>query len=312
VGVRIRLARTTEELDTLFRRRHEVFVEELQLMRPTPDGRMADRFDAFPTSTNIIALVDSEIVAGARFMVETSAGMPAQQSFDFGPHLPPGSRVGSGGMLWVDRAYRGLPRLTFSMMGMGFQWAHENELTHLVGMINPRASEGFEQAGFELVGEAFPHGPDRVWALPVVLAMANLDPRFVDFVERQDIRHFFEGYERQFQSAGEVIFRQGDEAHDAYVVVDGEVEVQVTHGDRTATLATVKEGEVFGELALLVDTPRSATVRAVTDVDLMVLGREAFQSQLQSNPAIARRLLGILGRRLAAQNRLMSTTPRSS
>jgi CRP-like cAMP-binding protein len=63
-------------------------------------------------------------------------------------------------------------------------------------------------------------------------------------------------------------------------------------------------GEVFGELALITAQPRSADVVALTDVDLMVLEREAFYRQVSQNPEVALNLLSVIG------NRLMSVTDR--
>jgi CRP-like cAMP-binding protein len=65
-------------------------------------------------------------------------------------------------------------------------------------------------------------------------------------------------------------------------------------------------GEVFGELALITSQPRSADVVALTDVDLMVLERDAFYRQVSQNPEVAINLLSVIG------NRLTSVTERLS
>ena len=68
-------------------------------------------------------------------------------------------------------------------------------------------------------------------------------------------------------------------------------------------------GEVFGELALITSNPRSANVVALTDVDLMVLEREAFHQQVAENPQVALNLLAVLGKRLTTvTDRLQETT----
>ncbi len=68
-------------------------------------------------------------------------------------------------------------------------------------------------------------------------------------------------------------------------------------------------GEVFGELSLITSNPRSANVVALTDVDLMVLEREAFHKQVAENPQVALNLLAVLGKRLTTvTDRLQETT----
>jgi MFS family permease len=73
-------------------------------------------------------------------------------------------------------------------------------------------------------------------------------------------------------SAGEVVFRQGDHGDRYYLVKSGTVEVEID-GEQSRTL---EAGEGFGEIALLRDVPRTATVAAATDVDLFALERDDF------------------------------------
>jgi len=84
-----------------------------------------------------------------------------------------------------------------------------------------------------------------------------------------------------------------------FIVLSGRVKV-VMYGDngRELTLAILRPGEVFGELALLDGAPRSATVVAMTSAELLSLPREDFLLHLQHNPQIALNLLGEMARRL--------------
>jgi uncharacterized protein YhbP (UPF0306 family) len=76
---------------------------------------------------------------------------------------------------------------------------------------------------------------------------------------------------------GTVIVRQGAPADKFFILVDGEVEVIRDDDGRQRTLAHLTRGQFFGEMAILRDTPREATVRAVVPTTLFAMGRDAFR-----------------------------------
>jgi CRP/FNR family cyclic AMP-dependent transcriptional regulator len=95
------------------------------------------------------------------------------------------------------------------------------------------------------------------------------------------------------------IVRAGDPGDAFFVILDGSVLVK-TPGKRPKRLAA---GDSFGEMALLDDAPRSATVDADDEVLVMLLGRKAFNRILEKEPKISMALLRTLAQRLrAAQN----------
>ncbi len=90
------------------------------------------------------------------------------------------------------------------------------------------------------------------------------------------------GIRVQHYEPGEIIISQDEIGRELFAVQSGEVEVVQRSADRSGeeTIAVLKRGEVFGEKALLQDTPRTATVRARTAVDTLVLSREDFGALL--------------------------------
>jgi CRP/FNR family transcriptional regulator len=105
--------------------------------------------------------------------------------------------------------------------------------------------------------------------------------------------------ERKY-SAGTALFQQGDTGAGLYVIINGKVRVvQGNNPDRAEVeLGTAGAGDVLGEMALLDDMPRSASVIAVEDVTALLLPVWEFRSAVQSNPDIALKLLSVLSRRL--------------
>jgi ATP-binding cassette subfamily B protein len=101
---------------------------------------------------------------------------------------------------------------------------------------------------------------------------------------------------------GETIIRQGDIGDRLYLIDRGRVEVVVAGGPAgEQQLNTLHEGDYFGEIALLMDTPRTATVRALGPVQLLALSKADFLALLARQPEIAARLAPVVQSRLAQQ-----------
>lgn len=90
-----------------------------------------------------------------------------------------------------------------------------------------------------------------------------------------------------------MVFRAGDEPDFAYRIQDGCVEVVVEGPEGPRVLTEMGEGEIFGEMALIIDKPRPASIRARTPVTVEVLDEETFESQILDNHE---QLCGYLGR----------------
>ena len=84
--------------------------------------------------------------------------------------------------------------------------------------------------------------------------------------------------------AGETIIREGDMADEMYLILRGQVDVKDRAGK---VVKTLKDGDCFGEIGLLMSTPRTATVIAKTQCDLFVLARSDFSRILRDHHQFA-------------------------
>ena len=110
-------------------------------------------------------------------------------------------------------------------------------------------------------------------------------------------------YAREYR-AGEVIFERGDEDRSALYLYEGSVEIGIPAADGTpgTVLSTVDEGELFGEMAGLLEEPRSAQAVARTDCTVFVLPPEMFERFLAQDAGASRRLVELMAARLKANN----------
>jgi CRP-like cAMP-binding protein len=153
----------------------------------------------------------------------------------------------------------------------------------------PIDTSDFDEAFSELarvdIGAALTASP-----LFAGLAAANLET----LISRVDLREL---------GTGEILFREGDAGESMFVIAEGEVAVTAAGVE----LGRLGEGEFFGELALVADLPRSATITATAETLLLALDRQAISDLVADSPAVLSLLLRFLRDRLL--DRLTKTHP---
>jgi len=98
---------------------------------------------------------------------------------------------------------------------------------------------------------------------------------------------------------GELIVEEGETGNGLYIIISGNVEIlKGLDTDNTVVLGQRKTGEIFGEMALLGEWPRTASVRSMDQVDCLGIDRWMFLTLLERQPQIGINLLQILAQRL--------------
>jgi CRP-like cAMP-binding protein len=125
---------------------------------------------------------------------------------------------------------------------------------------------------------------DKLAAVPLFAALDKKHLRQISSLATQiDVRE------------GKVLTREGEHGNEFIIILEGEAEVRI--GDKR--IATRGPGDYFGEIALVANRPRTATVVAKTPMKVEVIGRREFQTMLHDNPTIATELLGVAADRIA-------------
>jgi len=101
-------------------------------------------------------------------------------------------------------------------------------------------------------------------------------------------------------SAGATIFRQGDPANCAYFIRKGNV--AVVDEETSTTVNELSAGDYFGEIALVTDQPRTATVHTISPVEVAVLGKDNFLNMMRLLPATEDEILTTVQTRVAEDN----------
>lgn len=104
--------------------------------------------------------------------------------------------------------------------------------------------------------------------------------------------------EKRFIPGGTVIIKEGDEGDCAYLIQSGKVNVYTHVKDERVQIAMLGPGQIFGELALIFDDPRTASVEAIEDCNLIVLSRQVLKQKLQKSDPTVQAIVEMLTKRM--------------
>jgi len=137
--------------------------------------------------------------------------------------------------------------------------------------------------------------PDGGYTTNAKMRLASIDPMIVlaepELVEDKSIEKYHDG---------QVIFCEHEYGEKAYVILKGSVRITKFVNDNEVLLAVLKEGDVFGEMSILENRPRSATATAVGDVELLYIKKENFESMVHTRPEIGTKIIELLSDRIWA------------
>lgn len=151
----------------------------------------------------------------------------------------------------------------------------------------------------------FPNYPAGTWGPKPAFDLIERDGRkWVEILNRETLEKvpLFQGADAVFLASlimalkpvvfrpGEVIIQKGEMGRELYLISRGEVQVM---GDSSAVVATLGEGNFFGEIGLLLSEPRTATVRAHSYCDLFMLEKADFARALRDRPQFLESIMGI-------------------
>ena len=142
-------------------------------------------------------------------------------------------------------------------------------------------------------------GADRLAQMPV---FENLDRALMDSLARAFVTEQF--------AADRLVIREGDQGDRFYVIARGRVEVsQAGLEGHQVPMAVLSDGDHFGEMALLSDAPRNATVRTLTPTTLVALPRGQFANLVGQSPALRQRLQAAMLSRTASSSSVTGVLP---
>ncbi len=311
----VKVARTAQELDDVLWLRHEVYVLEDGKFGGSslPSERIVDRFDALPTVANIIAY-DEGVPAGTlRINLDSGAGLPAEEYYDFcefrgdassKSYEPNKLKFASGGMLAIREKWRRrrdvIQALFKTAIGMLNHWG----VSHMIASVNYETVSIYRRLGFQPLEEAIWIDSIGNKIVPMGASFETVfDWAFSDLLDSDLNKYWLDTFSSHFErlllAPGEIIFEEGENASHAYIVDNGWVAIsRKDPEEREFTLATLSKGALIGELALIDHQARSASAVACTHTELIQLDQESFFNTINDKPDRLYELLKAFAQRL--------------
>jgi signal transduction histidine kinase len=138
----------------------------------------------------------------------------------------------------------------------------------------------------------------------VVLDELRQLPLFADLSE-EDLERLYQMAKAISIQPGELVFEEGSPGDALYVILDGELEVTKRQGRQDVVLAVRRAGEFIGEMSLLEQAPRSASVRALRESRLLMISRAAFEMLLSCSPSAHLTMLRTVTSRLRSTESML-------
>ena len=108
--------------------------------------------------------------------------------------------------------------------------------------------------------------------------------------------------ERRFVPKDQVIIKEGEFGSQAYLIQSGEVLVYLSKDGKDVELARLEPGQIVGEMAVIFDGPRTASVKALSDCNLIVISRQQFEYKLSESDPTIRAIVSMLSKRIVDSN----------
>lgn len=120
----------------------------------------------------------------------------------------------------------------------------------------------------------------------------------LDDLNGEEKQELFLGSDQIAAGPGDALLNKGDGGDAMYLILEGAVEVSISQRRHRRVLTTLGAGQLFGEAAFLMRTPRSADVTAITDTLLLSINNQAFDDLSENSPSVALKVLRNLSRTL--------------
>ncbi len=301
----IRLATTTEEInDVLSVRRHA-----LQAKRG-----MVDPFDLYPETVNLVAYRDGKPVGVARFVLFREDHSSPEHVYDFSfdfrdanRQLPEPTYLLDWFVILPGLSTEAARILTRRLFEYGVLLLARRQAKSLMGLFPAdRLAEGkndLESFNIHRISEGVQGEGNQRKMIPFTLSLQDYYLKWVAQIRDREILRFQDVFFVTLYEPGEIMFYQGDKGSTAFLLQEGVVEVVLQKENEIIPIAELSESQLVGEIAMITQEVRTASLIAKTTVSCITIERQSFLQTLERSPHLSMDIFKIFSKRISEANR---------
>ncbi len=302
----VRFAKSTAELSDVLEIRflalEEAGLQVGHLTRMT--RKVIDHFDIFPTTANVIAYRDGKPVASLRALEFQESETLMNMSFDFRESKNPlNGAVYLLDMLAIIERAAAQPAVHRQLLRMILSVLASRRVNHAFFLCPNELRVTSEQLGFKPVADAFFCQHLNREVQPLVIDVTEFYNRLASGIADQELVRFQEAFYFSIFEPGEILAVQGERGTTAFLLESGEVEVLIQGGENLIPVSTIKAGQMIGEVAMVTNEPRTASLIAKTMLSCIAFDRADFVKMMYEQPHKSIDMFKIFSKRLTESNR---------
>ena len=321
MAIQVKIAESAQEISDVYRLRYQVYHDEKGSFPENTSGYVIDIYDSMPDSRNIIAYAGTEAVGTLRTVLDSGIGTSADETYDFSNYRTRIEKQASdensqppvfinAGMLAISEKWRNRRDVFLALFRMGIDIGHMMGATHIIATVNENTISIYKRLGWEVLDEKIWIEEIHEFIVPIATPIDLMYRWAFDMLQAQKnlLDHFSGCFQWYLLDKGTTIFHQGEVGQEAYLITKGSVDIHCQYQGQAKplSLATLGVGDMFGELSLIDDAPRSASAMTQSNCELLVINRDIFWEKIHQNPDYLRDLMGVLSARLrSADERAM-------
>ncbi len=305
----IRVASSASELNDVLQVRFKVLEQSGRTASHSVfvTKRIIDYFDIFPNTINIVAYENGNIVGALRAVEYIGDVALLNHAFDYSEAVQ--NVKGKSfllDMIVIVREFSNHLVFQKQLFSTALGILAHKGATHAFTNCPVILEDLCKELGFSKISEPLESQSLKLKITPMVIEVPKFYRKSIEGIADQEIIRFQEVFYKTIFEPGEILVVEGERGSTAYLIEDGEVEVVLNKGDEFIHISTISRGYLLGEVAMITNETRTASLIAKSTTSCIAFDRNDFMKYMYTNPQRSLDVFKIFSKRLNESNKKLA------